>query len=197
MPKIDKKISKMLGLNGKIGTGTLPKESGFTQRVQSGFGATTQAVGGVEPKDTSEIMYPNAGLVDLYADEKGFKINDNSKLYEVVKVVKDIIDFNFYVKGMSTISFQFGINVNTNSAVFTITFNDNQAQTPDSVEPLDFAESLADKITFEIQKKFFNTVDVERNINPLVTAGDGFNGGDSKTELVLIAREKTVTGSEE
>lgn len=184
MAKLDAKVKKMLGLSGKKPQVVVSKGNPETIKFTKNNYVET---------DVSEVMYPNAGLIDIYADGKAFKISDNTKLYEVIKVVKDIIDFQFYNKGMTTISFGFGINVGSNCAIFTISFNDNQAQSPDTPQPLDFAESLAEKIEFEIKRRFLNSVDVEKNIRPLITSGSGFNAGDTKTEVVIIAREKTTT----
>ena len=45
---------------------------------------------------TDEFMYSNARALDIYGQGKRFKIEDNQLFYEVVKIVKEIIDRHYY-----------------------------------------------------------------------------------------------------
>jgi hypothetical protein len=70
------------------------------------------------PKSTDTFMYSNAKAIDIYAHGKSFKIQDNLKLYEVVKIVRDSIDRHYY-------QCQIGmrIDVGNKKAVFHFFFN--------------------------------------------------------------------------
>jgi hypothetical protein len=128
-----------------------------------------------------------APIVDIYASGKTFEISDNSKVYQCVKVVKDIIDRQFFNQQKTSLSFQFSMDVKKHGVVFDISVNDNQL----GDEALDQMEKLADIITNKLNNAFDGSVDVAREIKPLTTTNDTTMDNYSRTVLRLTVIEKT------
>jgi len=51
--------------------------------------------------NADEFMYSNSEPQNYYSRGKGFDLTDNSELYEIIKLVKDLTDRHFYIKNMT------------------------------------------------------------------------------------------------
>ena len=173
---------------------------GITSQMKQGMEATSIAqVGAKLSKLAKELMDASTTpIIDIYSKGMNFTIGDNAKLYEIVKVVKDIVDNQFYNRGARSFSFGFTIDVKSHCVCFNITMDDEQAfsdmdnkiTAPAEIQtPMDFAQKLADLITFNIQRKYMDSVDVERKVEPIMSS-DSFMGQINKTQLQIIVREK-------
>ena len=175
-------------------------EKGLSSVMPSGLEATSIAQNGMSlSKMAKELMDASvAPVIDAYSQGKNFTIGDNTKLYEIIKVVKDVVDNQFYNRGARAFSFGFTIDVKSHCVCFNITMDDDQATSnmenkttdPASIQtPMDFAQKLADLITFQVQRKYMDSVDVERKVEP-VMSNDSFLGSNNMTQLQIIVREK-------
>jgi hypothetical protein len=173
----------------KVGSRT--DENGLTSTMPSEDLATSSAVFGNKPKSIDDIMKVTAPVLDLYGNQKDFKISDNTVLYEIVKVVKDIIDTKFYSRGDQSLNFSFAIDVRNRCVIFKMTFdgsqNKNDSNANELTTPMDQASSIADLIQYKIERIYSGTVDVERQINPITD--DNILTPDL-IQLSIIVREK-------
>lgn len=173
---------------------------GLTSTMTTGMEATSIAQnGGKLSSLAKELMDASiAPESEAYGKGMDFTIGDNSKLYEIIKTVKDVTDNQFYNRGARSFSFGFSIDVKSHSVVFNITMDDEQTysdyenkitRNDAGVEgSMDFANKLADLIEFQIQRKYNDSVDVERKIEE-VMSNDTFMGNINKTQLLIIVRE--------
>ena len=175
-------------------------EKGLSSVMPQGAEATSVAqLGASLSKLAKELMDSGtAPIIDAYSQGKNFTIGDNTKLYEIVKVVQDVVNNQFYNKGTKSFNFQFSIDVKQHMIVFSITFDDQQAASdmenkivnPATIETtMDFAEKLADLITFQIQRKYADSIEIERKIEPIMST-DVFMSNVGKTQLQLLVKEK-------
>lgn len=138
---------------------------------------------------TPEVKYmdtTSSPIIDIYASGKKFEITDNSKIYACVKIVKDIIDRQFFNQQKTTLSFQFGIDVKNHGVTFDISVNNNQLED----EPLEQLDRLADIIINKIQLNFSDSVDVSKVIKPILTNDETTMDNYGRTALQLIVTEK-------
>lgn len=136
----------------------------------------------IEAMDTT-----TAPIVDIYASGKTFEISDNSKIYQCVKVVKDIIDRQFFNQQKTTLNFQFSIDVKKHQVSFDISVSNNQLDE----EPLQQLESLADIITDRLNRFFDDSIDVGREIKPILTTDDTSMDNYGRTMMRITVTEKT------
>lgn len=176
-------------------------EKGLSSQMKSGLDATSIAqLGTPLSKLAAELRDSSvAPIIDTYSSGKNFTIGSNDKLYEIVKLVKNVIDVQFYNRGNTSYSFNFSIDVRNHSVVFGLTFDnaqapydaDNKICRPDGYQgTMDFAEKLADTIEFSVKRAFADSVDIERKIEQIMGA-DSFMGETAKTQMSIIVRERT------
>ena len=150
------------------------------------YNDTNKAVGGDIAKSTLDLMQNKTPIVNLYGDGKGFSISDNAKLYEIVKIVKNIVDLNFYNQNVTTMSFQFSIDVKQSAVVFTLNFSDNQVE--DNVA--DFCNGFVQNVDQLLKQKFNNTIEVSSEMKKLIGDADFIQG---MTQLVITCKEIVET----
>jgi hypothetical protein len=92
---------------------------------------------------SDEYMYSNAKAMEIYGQGKRFQIEDNTLNYEVVKIVKDIVDRHFY-----HVQLQFYVQVANKGVVFTFVMDKSDAQYSY------FMETLYMFITSQIYKTY-------------------------------------------
>jgi len=80
---------------------------------------------------TDEFMYSNAKALELYGQGKRFKIEDNLLFYEIVKIVRDVVDRHFYSQEV-----QFHIQIANKEVQFTFIINKVDAKYSYFVETL-------------------------------------------------------------
>lgn len=100
---------------------------------------------------TDEYMYSNARALDLYGQGKRFEIEDNLIYYEIVKVVRDLVDKHFYQHPV-----QFYIQVANKEVVFTFVIGRVDAKYSY------FIETLYMFITTQIYRQFGSFFKVSR-----------------------------------
>jgi hypothetical protein len=166
------------------------KVEGLTTKVLPPEFSTSK---GDKPKSTDDIVYPSAPIVDIYADGSAFSIHDNQKLYEIIKVVKNIIDRQFFNQGKRTLSFAFNINVLNKLVEFIMTFNNKTENEKENLishqgqdDYLDFASEIANVIEMSIRKKYEDSVEIERQVRQV--GMDAIEEGI--TEVRIIVKEK-------
>lgn len=164
------------------------KEEGLTSEIAKEVTSQEAVATGEKTPDVTPTYMDttSAPIVDIYASGKTFDITDNSKIYQCVKVVKDIIDRQFFNQQKTTLNFQFAIDVKKHSVTFDISVNNNQLEE----EPLIQLEKLADVITEKIRRNFDDSVDVSREIKPLLTTDETTIENYGRTSMRIIVTEK-------
>lgn len=165
---------------------TLREADGLTSIVNTDI--TSKEANATKEKSIDDPVFDvdSAPIADIYASGKRFEISDNSKIYACVKVVKDIIDRQFFNQQKTTLSFQFGIDVKQHGVTFDISVNNNQLED----EPLEQLDRLADVIISKIKLNFDDSVDVSKQIKPMLTNDQTTMDNYGRTALQLIVTEK-------
>jgi hypothetical protein len=162
------------------------EEIGLTSKMDTEINSQEAMETGEKTPEIAAMDTSKAPLIDIYASGKTFEISDNSKIYQVVKITKDIIDRQFFNQQKTTLSFQFGIDVKKHAVSFDISVNNNQLED----DPLIQLEKLADIITNRINLYFDDSVDVAREIKPLLTNDDTSMDNYGRTLLRITVTEK-------
>jgi hypothetical protein len=173
---------------------------GLTSTMPTGTDATSIAQNGAPlSKLAKELMDSGtAPIIDAYAKGSNFEIGDNTKLYQIVKDVKNIIDMNFLNRGNTSYSFGFSIDVKSHAVVFNLVFDNTQASSdgdnklarPDLIgNAMDFAEKLVDTMEFTVKRKYQDSVDCERKVEEIMGT-DSFMGEIGKINVQFIVRER-------
>ena len=102
-------------------------------------------------QSTDEYMYTNARALELYGHGKRFQIEDNSLLYEVIKIFKDVIDRHFYQNQIRT-----SIQIADKSVIFTLLI------AKDDVKFSYFVETIYMFIATQIFKQFGKYFEISR-----------------------------------
>lgn len=161
-------------------------EEGLTSKMDTEINSQKAIATGEKTPEVKYMDSTSAPIADIYASGKKFDIFDNSKLYACVKVVKDIIDRQFFNQQKTTLSFQFGIDVKQHGVTFDISVNNNQLED----EPLEQLDRLADVIISKIKLNFDDSVDVSKQIKPMLTNDQTTMDNYGRTALQLIVTEK-------
>ena len=130
------------------------------------------------------FLRDGAPILNLYDNGDGFRINDNSKLYEVIKLFKDMTDKHLFFQNVS-----YAIDVNKKCIVFDIV-TDN-----DHVMTVDILHTFVDNLKAQIEKRFGKSFEFEiqnKDDNDILgNINDGGSGvWQGKKELVFIVKEK-------
>ena len=96
--------------------------------------------------DPSDFMKSNTDMQTYYSQGKGFDVADNSGLYEVIKLVKDMTDKHLYVKDIV-----WKVDIANRQAVFTFTLGDSE--TPDEGNDF-FLQGIQQYIIAELIRKY-------------------------------------------
>lgn len=80
---------------------------------------------------TDDFMYPNAKAMEIYSQGKRFQIEDNLIYYEIVKIVRDIVDRHFYSQQV-----QFYIQIANKAVIFKFVIDKVDAKYSYFVETL-------------------------------------------------------------
>ena len=163
------------------------EEIGLTSKMNLEVNSQEAMETGEKTPEIAAMDTSKAPLLDIYASGKTFEISDNSKLYMAVKLVKDIIDRQFFNQQKTTLSFQFSIDVKKHQVAFDISVNNNQLED----DPLIQLEKLADILTNRINLYFDDSVDVAREIKPILTNDDTTMDNYGRTLLRITVTEKT------
>lgn len=100
---------------------------------------------------TDNIMYSNARAMEIYGQGKRFKIEDNLLFYEVIKVVRDVIDKHFYQN-----SIRFYTEIANKEVTFTFVMDMMD------IKYSYFLETLYMFITSQLFKKFGDYFEISR-----------------------------------
>ena len=167
---------------------TLKEEDGLTSKMDTEITSQKAVATGEKTPDVtpSYMDTSTAPIADIYATGQRFEISDNSKIYQCVKIVKDIIDRQFFNQQKTTLSFQFDIDVKLHQVAFDISINDNQLEE----EPLEHLERIADDITSKVNNYFKGSVDVAREIKQLTTTTDTSIQNYGRTAMRITVTEK-------
>ena len=92
---------------------------------------------------TDEFMYSNTKALELYGQGKRFTIEDNLLFYEVIKIVRDVVDRHFYSQQL-----QFYIQIADKVVQFTFIIDKVDAKYSY------FVETLFMFITTQIYRKY-------------------------------------------
>ena len=120
-------------------------------------------------KSTDDVMYSNARALELYGQGKRFNIEDNVTLYEIVKIVREIVDKHFYY-----IPVQFYIQIADREAHFTFIIDKVD------IKFSYFVETLFMFITTQIYRIYGNYFVVERTQE---------NKENNKVEMTVIVKK--------
>ncbi|MEM4261312.1 MAG: hypothetical protein QXG00_08765 [Candidatus Woesearchaeota archaeon] len=120
---------------------------------------------------TDDIMYANARAMDIYGQGKRFQIEDNLIYYEIVKIIREIVDKHFYQHPV-----HFYIQVANKEAIFTFI-----------IEKIDakysyFVETLYMYVTTQIYRKFGDYFNVIRE--------DEVEDNDSVIMRIIVRKAK-------
>ena len=165
----------------------LKEAEGLTSIMDTEITSQKAVATGEKTPEIPSMDTSTAPIVDIYASGKTFEISDNSKIYQCVKIVKDIIDRQFFNQQKTTLSFQFAIDVKKHQVAFDISVNNNQLED----QPLEQLEKLADIITDRVNRHFDGSVDVAREIKPILTTTDTSMDNYDRTMMRITVTEKT------
>lgn len=99
----------------------------FEEKIDTAYKKTDSDLN----SSTDEIMYSNARALEIYGRGKRFDIEDNIILYEVVKIVREIVDKHFYQPEV-----RFFIQVADRQAEFTFIVDKTDAKYSYFIETL-------------------------------------------------------------
>ena len=95
--------------------------------------------------DADEFMKPNAEILNMYSKGQGFDLTDNSDLYEVVKLVKDMTDKHLYMRNM-----KWKVDIAHRQAKFTFSLGDEMSKEADDF----FLQGVQNYVMKEMVQKF-------------------------------------------
>jgi formyltetrahydrofolate synthetase len=124
----------------------------------------------------------NAPILNLYATGDSFKINDNSKLYEIIKLFKDLTDKHQYLQSLT-----YAIDVNNKLVKFTVV-TDN-----DHIISKAMLDGILNMLATSIAMKFGDTFDFNYEVRDIMgdIGPEGFNSALGKKQLTIIVSEKS------
>ena len=100
---------------------------------------------------TDDYMYSNAKAMEIYGQGKRFTIEDNLMFYEVVKIVKDVIDRHYYQNQT-----QLYIQIKDKELVFSFLIDKTENRYTF------FIETLYMFVTTQIYRQFGNYFEISR-----------------------------------
>jgi len=124
-------------------------------------------------KSADDYLDSNSPVLDAYGDGKGFEISDSADLYEVTKLIKDLLDKHLYVQ-----SFQYGLDVNGNKVTFTGTTEGQDITDATLVQAID------NTVKALVDKRYPGGYKFESEVTAI-------NGGLNKYQIVM-----TIAGKE-
>lgn len=101
--------------------------------------------------NADEYLYSNSELMSHYGNAKDVNINDNSRLDEVVKLIKDIFDKHFYVQNVTW-------KVDVKNRRVKLSF---YVQNSDDGSDAFFLEGLVQHVLTSVARKFADTMELE------------------------------------
>lgn len=136
-----------------------------------------------DPVHSSDaFMDSNAPMLNIYSKGDGFKIHDNSSLYEVIKIFKDYTDRQpmFQTCG-------YAIDVNNKRLVFNI-ITDN-----DHMITGEYISGMIETLRSEIQRRFGDTFEItseEKDLFGDIGQDVGIGPSQGKKEIRVYIIEK-------
>lgn len=113
-------------------------------------------------EDASDYVKSNSRIFDIYGSGSTLDMQDNQRIYEVIKVVKDIMDRHLFIN-----SVQYRTNNRTKSVVFHFILTDD-----DDMANEFFLQGLLQYVTNEVNNKIGSAFDFEYDLKKNV---DGFD----------------------
>jgi len=103
------------------------------------------------PLRSTDDYQPNSDLMDMYAKGDGFSLNNNLDLYEVIKLMKDILDRHLFVQDMTYVA-----DTKDRSVTFTLSLNSDMVDIEsDKIFLTGFYDYLVTMICQKFGREYF------------------------------------------
>jgi len=136
-----------------------------------------------DPVHSADVFLdPNAPVLNLYSNGDGFKIHDNSSLYEVIKIFKDRTDREPMFQSCG-----YAIDVNNKRLVFSMVTDNDHMITGD------YVNGMIETLRSDIQRLFGDTFEItseEKDVFGEIGQDVGLGPSQGKKEVLVYVVEK-------